>query len=494
MSLNTDNIRLVFGLKLKQLRLDKAMSLTDLAQKSGLSMSYINEIEKGKKYPKSDKIVALADAMGVEYDTLVSLKLNKKLEPISELLRSNFLTELPFEIFGISPADLLELLSGAPTKLSAFISTIIEIGRNYNMTVEQFYFAVLRSYQEMHDNYFPYLEEQVDKFLAENKIGPEQQVDEFYLSNLLTDKYGFTIKYFDEADYPDIINIRSVFLPKTHTLLINKRITSDQRAFTLGRELGFLFMKVKDRPYTSSWVEVKSFEEILNNFNASYFAGAILIRREKLIEKLEKLFNQETWSDKALIDLAEYFQATPETLYHRISNVLPKYFGIDGIFFLRFESPTGKKDYHLTKEMHLSKRHTPHETQHEHYCRRWISLNILDDVSDLQKKFEVKEPLVGVQISNYVDSQSQYFVMTMARPLNIISHLNISVTMGFELNDALRSKFKFLDDPKIPVREVNQTCERCSLFDCKERVAAPVILQRKRQIQNMKLALKSMEG
>ena len=494
MSLNTDNIRLVFGLKLKQLRLDKAMSLTDLAQKSGLSMSYINEIEKGKKYPKSDKIVALADAMGVEYDTLVSLKLNKKLEPISELLRSNFLTELPFEIFGISPADLLELLSGAPTKLSAFISTIIEIGRNYNMTVEQFYFAVLRSYQEMHDNYFPYLEEQVDKFLAENKIGPEQQVDEFYLSNLLTDKYGFTIKYFDEADYPDIINIRSVFLPKTHTLLINKRITSDQRAFTLGRELGFLFMKVKDRPYTSSWVEVKSFEEILNNFNASYFAGAILIRREKLIEKLEKLFNQETWSDKALIDLAEYFQATPETLYHRISNVLPKYFGIDGIFFLRFESPTGKKDYHLTKEMHLSKRHTPHETQHEHYCRRWISLNILDDVSDLQKKFEVKEPLVGVQISNYVDSQSQYFVMTMARPLNIISHLNISVTMGFELNDALRSKFKFLDDPKIAVREVNQTCERCSLFDCKERVAAPVILQRKRQIQNMKLALKSMEG
>ncbi|WP_337044575.1 helix-turn-helix domain-containing protein [Emticicia sp. 17c] len=493
MSLNTDNIRLVFGLKLKQLRLDKGMSLTDLAQKSGLSMSYINEIEKGKKYPKSDKIVALAEAMGVDYDSLVSLKLNKKLEPISELLHSNFLTELPFEIFGISPADLLELLSGAPTKLSAFISTIIEIGRNYNMTVEQFYFAVLRSYQEMHDNYFPELEDAVDQFLAENKISPDQQIDEFYLSNLLTDKYGFTIKYFDEEDYPHIINIRSVFLPKTNTLLINKRITSDQRAFTLGRELGFLYMKMKDRPYTSSWVEVKSFEEILNNFKASYFAGAILIRREKLLEKLEHLFSQETWNDKTLIDLAEHFQATPETLYHRISNVLPKYFGIDGIFFLRFEAPAGKKDYHLTKEMHLSKRHTPHETQQEHYCRRWISLNILDDVSDLQQKSEIKDPLVGVQISNYVDSKSQYFVMSMARPLNIISHLNISVTMGFEMDDKLRAKFKFLNDPKIPVRDVNQTCERCSLFDCKERVAAPVILQKKRQIYNMKQALKAME-
>ncbi len=224
MSLNTDNIRLVFGLKLKQLRIDKGMSLTDLAQKSGLSMSYINEIEKGKKYPKSDKIVALADAMGVDYDSLVSLKLNKKLEPISELLASNFLTELPFEIFGISPADLLELLSGAPTKLSAFISTIIEIGRNYNMTVEQFYFAVLRSYQEMHDNYFPEIEDNVDRFLAEHKIGPDQQVDEFFLSNLLTDKYGFTIKYFDEEDYPHIANIRSVFFAKNKTNRINKSI------------------------------------------------------------------------------------------------------------------------------------------------------------------------------------------------------------------------------------------------------------------------------
>jgi hypothetical protein len=83
--------------------------------------------------------------------------------------------------------------------------------------------------------------------------------------------------------------------------------------------------------------------------------------------------------------------------------------------------------------------------------------------------------------------------MSMARPLNIISNLNISVTMGFEMSDDLRNKLKFLDDPKIITRDVNQTCERCSLFDCKERVAAPVILQKKRQIKQMKEALKGME-
>ena len=143
MSLNTDHIKLIFGLKLKQLRQEKGFSLQDLSNISKLSMSYINEIEKGKKYPKADKISALAEALDVDYDSLVSLKLNKKLEPISKLLKSNFLTEIPFDFFGIDPANLLEMLSDAPIKLSAFINTIIKIARSYSMSVEQFYFAVL---------------------------------------------------------------------------------------------------------------------------------------------------------------------------------------------------------------------------------------------------------------------------------------------------------------------------------------------------------------
>lgn len=494
MSLNTDNIKLVFGLKLKQLRLDKGMSLSDLAQKSGLSISYINEIEKGKKYPKSDKIVALARAMGVEYDTLVSLKLNKKLEPLTELLNSNFLTEVPFEMFGIDPSNLLEMLSDAPTKLSAFINTIIEVGRNYNMSVEKFYFAVLRSYQEMHDNYFADIEEEADNFLNQNNFNFDYQLDEFFLTNYLTEKYGITIRYFDENEHIAIANIRSVMIPKSNTLLINKRISSDQRAFTLGRELGFLVMKLKERPLTSSWVEVNSFEQVLNNFKASYFAGAILIRREKLIEKLKEFFAEDKWQPERLAKMAESFQATPETLYHRISNVLPKYFGIDKFFFLRFEAPVGSNSYSLTKEMHLAKKHDPHETQKENYCRRWVSLNILDELSQIQSSDKYLGTLVDAQLSKYVDAKNQYFVVSMARPLRILKHINVSVSFGFEIDANLKSKMKFLSDPTLKIREVNQTCERCSLFDCKERVAAPTILQRKKQVEDMKKALKQLSN
>jgi transcriptional regulator with XRE-family HTH domain len=493
MSLNTDHIRLIFGLKLKQIRQERNLSLSDLSQKSGLSMSYINEIEKGKKYPKTDKISALAEALGIEYDTLVSLKLSKKLEPISQLLNSNFLTEIPFDFFGIDPANLLEMLSDAPTKLSAFINTVIKIGRSYSMSVEQFYFAVLRSYQEMHDNNFPELEEQTANFLTQFKLSEDHQIDEFLLGNLLSDRYGISINYFDEEDHPTIANIRSVYIPKTKTLMINKRISSDQRAFTLGRELGFLYMNLKERPMTSSWIEVNSFEEVFNNFKASYFAGAILIRREKLVSRLRNFFELEKFSAKAFQEMISGFQATPETLLHRISNVLPDFFGIDNVFFLRFEAPVGSKTYSLTKEMHLSKQHDPQESKNENYCRRWISLKILDDLSAVQWNKKYTQPLIDVQISDYIDAKNKYFVISVARPLNILEQTNVSVTLGFQIDQKLRDTIKFLNDPAIVSLQVNQTCEKCGLFDCKERVAAPTILQKRRHRHEMIKAINNLK-
>ena len=485
MSLNTDHIKLIFGLKLKQLRQEKSLSLQDLSNSSGLSMSYINEIEKGKKYPKADKISALAEALEVEYDSLVSLKLNKKLQPISNLLKSNFLTEIPFDFFGIDPSNLLEMLSDAPTKLSAFINTIIKIGRSYSMSVEQFYFAVLRSYQEMHNNYFPELEDIAERFLKENKIAKETVIDEYYLTNLLSDQYGISIEFFDEKDYPTIDSIRSVFIPKSKKLLINKRISSDQRAFTLARELGFLYMNYKVRPMTSSWIEVNSFDEVFNNFQASYFAGAILIKKEVLIESLTQFFALEKFSERKLSEIIQNFQTTPETLLHRIFSILPHYFGLEKIFFLRFEAPVGSKDFNLTKELHLSKQHDPQESKNENYCRRWVSLKILDDLSIAQQKTP-DEILIQAQISDYEDAGNQYFVISIARSINILENTNVSISLGFEIDKEVSEKIAFINDSKIKNIKVNQTCEKCSIFNCKERVSAPTILQQRRHIKAMK--------
>ena len=58
-----DYIKLIFGLKLKQIRTEKSLSLFGLSKLSGLSKSYLNEIENGKKYPKPDKIAILSEKL-----------------------------------------------------------------------------------------------------------------------------------------------------------------------------------------------------------------------------------------------------------------------------------------------------------------------------------------------------------------------------------------------------------------------------------------------
>ncbi|WP_341225888.1 helix-turn-helix domain-containing protein [uncultured Arcticibacterium sp.] len=490
--MNNEHIKLIFGLKLKQLRQEKGLSLQDLSTKSGISNSYLNEIEKGKKYPKTDKITALASALETEYDELVSLKMNKKLEPITKLLKSNLLTEIPFDFFGVDTAQILELFSSAPAKLSAFINAIFEIGKNYNLTVEKFYFAALRSYQELHQNYFPDLENEANKFISE-KISPDKQfIDENCLTELLKDLYGITIELFDEEDQPVISNMRSIFRPQSKVLMINKRISKNQRAFTMAKELGFQFMDLKERPYTSSSIDVKSFEEVLNNYKASYFAGAILIREKLLVQDLEKWFGSETWNPDALIEMSERFSATPETLFYRIGNVLPKYFGIDNFLFMRFDALPGSQKYFLTKELHLSKRLGPQENKEEHYCRRWVSISILDHLSSKQEAGKYHKPIVDAQKSFLSNRKEDFFVFSMARPLNILKQLNISVSLGFEVDENLKSKVKFLADKNISRQEVNQTCERCGIFDCKERIAPPTLLQKHREQQKIRKVLEKL--
>ena len=63
-----DMIKFLLGLKLKKYRFEKGLSLQALSKVSGLSSSYLNEIEKGKKYPKVDKLLLLAKGLKIKME------------------------------------------------------------------------------------------------------------------------------------------------------------------------------------------------------------------------------------------------------------------------------------------------------------------------------------------------------------------------------------------------------------------------------------------
>lgn len=497
MTTDREKVRLIFGLKLKQLRTERGLSTYDLANRTGLSPSYLNEIEKGKKYPKTEKVFALAKALDTDYDALVSLKVSKHLEPVVELLNSNMLSELPFDLFGIEPGYFLEVMANAPTKLSAFISTLIEIGRNYDLKVEQFYFSVLRTYQAMHDNYFEDLELEADAFLAEHPL-PRKPIEcPVWLADVLTNEYGFSIQSYDATTQPTLATLRSVYLPEKHTLLINNRLSNEQRAFTLAREVGYRRLNSTVRPLESSVLEARSFDEVLNNFRASYFARAVLIPRQQLLDELTDMVAQPVWDNDRLLRAMKPLAVTPEMFLLRITNLLTSQFGLKDLFFLRFNNQTdtlrpdtslADMRFQLTKELHLSRLHTPHGTaRDEHYCRRQVSVTILNELRLLQQSGHWDgQPICRAQRITFTTSGNAYFVFSIAKS-SPPTPANSSINIGFPLTDSVRSVFQFIDDPAIPDTLVGETCERCPLTDCTVRAAPPVVLiqqQRTEAIQH----------
>lgn len=480
MVVNKQNIRLIFGLKLKQLRQQRGLSFAELSQAANLSVSYLNEIEKGKKYPKAEKIIALAQALDVSYDQLVSLKLSRKLAPVADLLHSGILDSLPLELFGLEAGTLLEIIASAPTQVNAFISTLVKIARSYELTQENFYFAALRSYQEMHDNYFEDLETEVEAFVAEQS-GQGMPLRPAALMTVLRQQYGYTINRDTLQQHPELRRFRSVFSPRDRVLYINDALTDMQQAFLLGKELAFNRLGLAERPLTSTIFHVHSFEEVLNNFKASYFSVALLMNRHHFLKDLTTFFDRPEWDPAAFLDLMDKYRATPEMFLHRLTNLLPKYFGIDHFFFLRLNEQLDQEadNLHITKELHLSRLHNPHRNDlNEHYCRRWVSVRILKHLRDAPAG---RTHLVDIQRSHYTGTKNEYLCISIARPNTPTPHAQVSVTIGIQVDAASRRRIRFMDHEGIPIREVSETCERCPLTDCAERAAPPRVVTRQHE-------------
>ncbi len=456
-----ENIRIIFGLKLKKLRTDKNLSLQELSEKSSVSVSYMNEIENGKKYPKPDKISMLAQALGTTYDSLVSLKINKNLTPVVQVLNLKIINDFLFETFGVDKGLLMSMMASAPTSLSALINSVFEIARNYNLQEEHFYFSCLRSYQEMNDNYFEDIEEAVEKFKEAAAIQDAGSLGWQDYANLLKQKFNYQITETDFSDYPKLRGFRSVFVKgEEPTLLYNSRLSEQQKIFLFGKELGFAAMKIEKRPITTSWLKVESFDHVMNSYRASYFAQALHIDKTKLKQDLESFFEQKTWQPELLVQMLGKYNASPEMLFQRIGNLLPKYFGFNELYFIRYSSKEPAKHMkEISKELHLSRNQVDLEyIINEQNYRRWITKTMVKFLDNKFAETDGKKTFADAVISTNADKE-EYLTISMLRSMPELNNNANSVSIGFVLTDAVKKKINFLNDPALKFDKLGNIAE-----------------------------------
>ena len=481
MTTESDYIKTVFGLKLKQQRQKKNWSLQDLANRTGVSKSYLNEIENGKKYPKHEKILQLSEILECKFDDLVSTKLDKSLSPISEILKSDFFKEIPLELFGINRNMLINIISESPKKVTAFINTIIEISQNYNLGKERFYFAVVRSFQELYDNYFPDIEAKAKECFSGNNLS--KKPNSYELEKILINEFGYEISTVDFETYGATGKLRSLYIPENRSLLLNTLLDEDQKTFILAKEIGYNILNLSPRPNTYSWLDFISFEELMNNFYSSYFAGSLLIRREDLSQKIGEFFQNPEWQPKIFERLIREFTNSPETFYYRLTNILPQDFGTKDLFYLCFTKKKKSDKVQILKELHLNQQQAPHaNATNEHYCRRWIAIKNLINLKG-------NEQVTEAQISHYKDSGLSYLVISTSEKNPFSDGTNRSYCIGILLNANSLKKINFAKSDSVRTINVGVTCESCSIIDCEVRMAPPVRLEKEQFNEDMKMAI-----
>ena len=483
MNVEKDYIKLIFGLKLKQARTNKNLSLFGLAKITDLSKSYLNEIEKGKKYPKTDKIILLSEKLDVSYDHMVSLKLDNNLAPIGEILKSGILKEIPLDIFGIQENDLIDIIANAPAKVNAFISTIIEIAQHYNLTRESFFLAALRSYQEAHNNYFEDLELKVLQFSKAFHINIDTKISIEELSAILIEEYGYTIQEIVFSEQEELGDLRSIFVPKSKTLLLSLDIDEPQKAFILAKEIAYNYLEITERLFTFSWIKFDNFDQVLNNFYASYFAGALLIPRQQLIDELNLFLSKTDPKPQEMVQLMGKFNVSPESFYQRLTNILPKDFQLKNLFFLRLSHKIGADTYQIKKELHITNQQEPHANEmNEHYCRRWVSIKTIENAMKQNKNH-----FFDAQISRYDNSSNEYLVFSSATLDPFKKDCFRSISVGILITPSVKKKFKFIDNKSLQKQIVGVTCETCAVKNCLERASPPIQLQQKIRNENTDL-------
>ncbi|MFN2103613.1 MAG: helix-turn-helix domain-containing protein [Candidatus Promineifilaceae bacterium] len=494
MSLNLINI--IFGMKVRQARLDAGLTLSEFAELCDLSPSYVTEIEKGRKYPRADKIIKMADALNRDYDDLVSIKLPPSLTYLESTLSSSAVQRFPFEEFGFEAGDLVTMLTRKPDKASALLHGILEVGRRYDIDEEEFLRSALRSYQEIHENYFPDLEEAAVQFRADfgKKYGwPEdRRVPLSDLITTLTEEYGYVIDDEAIARTADLSSYRSVFLQgKPPKLFINSALYSRQVRFIIARELGYCCLEIKERSTTSTPIRINTFQQLFNDFRAAYFAGALLMPRASFLEYLQTFFAAESWDPNTMLDMLAKYNVTPEMLLYRMSELVPQFFGVK-LHFLRFHHRQGTSSYQLIKQLNMNRLLVPSGIGlAEHYCRRWLSVRLLREATAVGPLDNVEEMPVGVQRSEFLDSGDQFLCLGFARQLVLSPDVYSSVIVGFRVDDDLQNTIQFLDDPAIPRVLIGETCERCPLTpdQCQLRAAEPTRLLEQEQDRARRLAI-----
>ena len=320
---------LTVGRRIRQLRLDRGMTLEALAGAMGRAISQVSLIENGKRELKLGELQRLARILGTSVDDLLSPQPPSRRAALEIALERAQHGPL-FHNLGLDPLPIRKSLSD--DAIQTILALHDELGRLHReraATPEEARRAnaELRREQRKRGNYFAELEQTAAELL--DAVGHEGGPLSQRIASELARHLGFTLHYV--SDLPP--TTRSVTDHANGRIYLPVRQDGDPRSVLLQALAAHVLGKQEPHDYA---------DLLRQRVETNYLAGALLIPERSAVEFLTAA---KATHELSVEDLRDAFATSYETAAHRFTNLATEHLGIPLHFLKVHESGAISKAY-----------------------------------------------------------------------------------------------------------------------------------------------------
>jgi predicted transcriptional regulator/transcriptional regulator with XRE-family HTH domain len=453
------------GAKIRRLRRDKSLSQAALAERLGISASYLNLIEHNRRRVTVNLLLQLADMFEIAPADLAEDEEGQLSADVMEVLSRDL-----FEDLDLTNTDVQELVTASPNGAKALLklydayhaalnnmrslsAEIADVGPPEVASALPPADSVSDILQA-NSNYFQVLEDAAAGVAGDITGAGQESPDRDALIRYLLEAQGVRVAFVAAEGAAGFLRR---FDEDRRLLEISERVSPDSRKFQLAYQIGLLSSRdVIETLLTENRVRDEQTRALGRVALANYFAAALIMPYQGFLESVK--------STRYDIELLQHrYGASFEQICHRMTTLnKPDAKGVP-LHMLRVDIAGNN-----SKRFSLSGLPIP---RHGGACVRWNVYSAFLDPG-----------VIHAKVSQLPDGEAYFCIARTVRKGGSgfgMQNRFLSLGLGCELRYA--HQFVYSDTVDLERRdrfhEIGVSCRTCERLDCMQRAAPPVNLR-----------------
>jgi XRE family transcriptional regulator, fatty acid utilization regulator len=325
----TANPRKLFvGPRVRRMREQLGWNQGLLAQRLGLSLSYVSQIETNQRPVTAGVLLRLAEVFGGDVSQFSEEQDKRLLAELDGALQDRTLS--PGKAVSVSPTQLSRMVEHAPELVESFLTLYQRHQRlkeEHEHTVARFYgelgseqaraSSVPLPHEEVRDhfnrrnNHIEALDHLAEELAQSLQLRPGQRVEA--LRGALLQRCGVAVEWLDAGADPSLLLRR--YEPQRRCLRLSAHLSDAQQAFQIATQYAMLAAadaiaaEVEEGGFSD-----ESTRALARQGLAHYFAGAVLLPYGEFLASARECRYDIEW-------LQQRFHVSFETVCHRLSTL-----------------------------------------------------------------------------------------------------------------------------------------------------------------------------